>query len=191
MGLDMYLKRKKWIGTQYQYKGREFEGIVSIKLNGKEIPIDFNNIDTIVESAAYWRKANAIHRWFVENVQRGNDDCGEYNVSLEDLENLLKLCKKVKKKAIIKDGKIECGYSFDKDGNKIPHYVDGKYIENAEEIAKILPTQEGFFFGCTDYDQWYMQDIDYTIETLSKIIKEEKKLNKEHFYSDFTYHASW
>jgi hypothetical protein len=22
----------------------------------------------------YWRKANAIHRWFVEHVQDGNDD---------------------------------------------------------------------------------------------------------------------
>ena len=189
MGLDMYLKRKKWIGSQFGW--RNFEGIVSIRLEGREIPIDLNNIDTIVESAAYWRKANAIHRWFVENVQKGNDDCGEYTVSLEDLENLLKLCKKVKNKAIIKEGKIKCGYSIDKEGNEIPHYVEGKYIENAEQIAKILPTQEGFFFGGTDYDQWYMEDIDYTIERLSKIIKEEKKLNKNHFYSDFTYHASW
>ena len=29
----------------------------------------------IVEKVAYWRKANAIHKWFVDNVQDGEDDC--------------------------------------------------------------------------------------------------------------------
>ena len=26
---------------------------------------------------ASWRKANAIHKWFVDNVQDGVDDCGD------------------------------------------------------------------------------------------------------------------
>ena len=36
-----------------------------------------------------------------------------------------------------------------------------KHPEKAEEL---LPTQEGFFFGTTDYDEWYFNDIQDTIE---------------------------
>ena len=37
----------------------------------------------------YWRKANAVHNWFVDNVQDGNDGCKHYWVSKEDLQKLL------------------------------------------------------------------------------------------------------
>ena len=40
-------------------------------------------------NCAYWRKVNAVHNWFVENVQRGEDDCGEYYVSHDKLKELL------------------------------------------------------------------------------------------------------
>lgn len=43
---------------------------------------------------AYWRKANAIHNWFVTNVQKGEDDCDTYNVSVEQLVELKNLCVK-------------------------------------------------------------------------------------------------
>jgi hypothetical protein len=36
----------------------------------------------------YWRKASAVHGWFVEHVQDGEDNCGEYAVSLEQLYDL-------------------------------------------------------------------------------------------------------
>ena len=45
-------------------------------------------------TCAYWRKANQIHRWFVDNVQGGNDNCGEYYVSQEQLQELLDLVKR-------------------------------------------------------------------------------------------------
>ena len=50
---------------------------------------------TIFEQVGYWRKANAIHRWFVENVQDGDDDCGTYEVNKEQLEELKALCESV------------------------------------------------------------------------------------------------
>ena len=37
----------------------------------------------------YWRKANAIHKWFVDRVQDGEDNCSEYEVTLKQLEELL------------------------------------------------------------------------------------------------------
>lgn len=167
MGLDMYLIRKKYIGAEYEH--RNVKGEIKITINDVELPIDFNKISYIDEKVGYWRKANAIHKWFVDNVQDGVDNCQSYYVSTEKLEKLLELCKKVKKTAKVKDG----------------------IIENVEEIEEILPTTDGFFFGSTDYDEWYMQDIDYTIKMLGQILREEKKLNEQGFYSDFEYSSSW
>lgn len=48
---------------------------------------------SIEVTCAYWRKANQIHKWFVDNVQNGSDDCGEYYVSQDKLIELLALCK--------------------------------------------------------------------------------------------------
>ena len=44
-------------------------------------------------NCAYWRKANQIHKWFVDNVQDGNDNCGEYYVSHDQLKELLTTCR--------------------------------------------------------------------------------------------------
>ena len=42
----------------------------------------------VAVTCAYWRKANQIHAWFVDNVQQGEDNCGEYYVSHEKLKEL-------------------------------------------------------------------------------------------------------
>ena len=47
---------------------------------------------SIFHQGAYWRKANAVHAWFVDNVQKGVDDCGYYDVTTEDLEKLKSIC---------------------------------------------------------------------------------------------------
>lgn len=171
MGLDMYLIRKKYVGAEYKH--RNVKGKIEITINGKVLPIEFDRVSYIEEQVGYWRKANAIHKWFVDNIQNGEDDCKNYYVNIDNLEELLNKCKEVKEKAIIKN------------------MVDGEYIENADEIADILPTQEGFFFGSTKYDEYYMKDINYTIELIEKLLKEEEKLNKLDFYSEFEYSSSW
>lgn len=173
MGLDMYLSRKKYVGAEYTH--RNVKGTIYITIGDKQLPIEFDRVRYIEESVGYWRKANAIHNWFVENVQDGVDNCGNYYVSTEQLQELLDLCKKVKKIAKVKDGKNE----------------EDRIIENEEEIEELLPTQDGFFFGTTTYNGWYMQDIDYTIDLLKRLLKEEKELNKLGFYSDFEYSSSW
>lgn len=141
--------------------------------------------DTIFTEIAYWRKANEIHNYFVEYVQHGVDDCGTYDVSKKQLEDLLYKCKEVERIAVLEKSKVVNGYTFE-NGKKIPMYEDGEVIANAEEVAAILPTQGGFFFGSTDYDKYYMEDIKYTIDILEKILAE----------TDFDteavcYHSSW
>ena len=48
------------------------------------------------EEIGYWRKANQIHKWFVDKVQDGIDDC-EYHheVTEEDLDELINTCHEV------------------------------------------------------------------------------------------------
>lgn len=94
MGLDMYLKRKKYIGAHWEH--RNVKGSIDITINGHKCNIAFDKISEITEQFGYWRKANAIHKWFVDNVQDGVDDCKEYYVEEDDLKRLLDTCKKVK-----------------------------------------------------------------------------------------------
>lgn len=140
---------------------------------------------SIIEQAAYWRKANQIHNWFVENVQDGKDDCDCYEVTKEQLEELLEICMKVKLASKLVKGKVNNGYTF-KDGVEIPNTEDGEYIEDPTIAMKLLPSQSGFFFGSTDYDQWYMGDIDYTIEKILEILR-TTDFDKEIVF----YRSSW
>ena len=123
------------------------------------------------DGVAYWRKANEIHRWFVENVQGGEDDCESHEVSREDLERLLSICKEVKAASRLVPGKICNGQSL-KDGEWVDNIEEGEVIEDPTVAMKLLPTQSGFFFGGTEYNEWYMQDINYTIEVVSRALDE-------------------
>lgn len=91
MGLDMTLIRKTSVNSC-------FSSITVDDIQGQGIDhICPSQIKYVVEEMAYWCKANAIHNWFVENIQNGKDDCNEYDVDKNDLENLLKLVNKVLK----------------------------------------------------------------------------------------------
>jgi hypothetical protein len=96
MGLDMYLEKRTDVRLwNFQKPEEQFE--VVVKKGGVTYP-KFNpeKVSTVVEELGYWRKANQIHRWFVENVQGGVDNCGEYFVPISTLEKLLELCLAVK-----------------------------------------------------------------------------------------------
>ena len=126
----------------------------------------------IIEQVAYWRKANAIHDWFVNNVQDGEDDC-EYHdeVTQEILEELLCVCETVLESSKLIEGKIENGYHYNDNGEKVYNYEDGKYIEDPRVAKALLPTTEGFFFGGTSYDEWYYEDIKYTANKIKEILE--------------------
>lgn len=58
----------------------------------KDVATDIYGVNVEV-TAAYWRKSNQIHKWFVDNVQGGNDDCGNYYVSKDKLKELRETCR--------------------------------------------------------------------------------------------------
>lgn len=88
MGLDMYLYAKRYF---LPYGEEAKDGNVIKDISGlSKFSEDDSTVEVIVQ-AMYWRKANQIHHWFVQNIQGGNDDCGNYYVNdavLIDLKNI-------------------------------------------------------------------------------------------------------
>ena len=95
MGLDMYLTKETYV-KQWEHQTDEERHEVSVKKGGEVHPtIQTNRISGIVEEVMYWRKANAIHGWFVDNCQDGIDECQKTYITKSDLIDLKELCEKV------------------------------------------------------------------------------------------------
>lgn len=95
MGLDMYLSARKYV-SGYDFdkepEKQAYAEVLSVSgLTNSDIKFG-NPSATIVMSVGYWRKANAIHNWFVENVQGGVDECQRAWVSREQLAELKQAC---------------------------------------------------------------------------------------------------
>lgn len=152
---------------------------------GLDMTLYGKNSDGSLTEVAYWRKANAIHKWFVDNVQDGIDECQESPVTREQLNELLAVCHEVIKSAKLIDGHVyngsHCGP--DTNGKWVDDYIEGKVISEPELLERLLPTQNGFFFGNTGYDQNYFQDIKDTINFLQKALTLE--------FKEFVYQSSW
>ena len=190
MGLDMYLSKKTYV-KNWKHNPPEDKISITVKRGGKKHPtIDPSKITYIQEEVGYWRKANQIHNWFVQNVQEGVDECQEAYVDPEKLRELYQTCLSIRENCKLEKGKVQAGYTFNDKGEKIYDYVDGEVMTNPEFAEEILPTGAGFFFGSTGYDQWYMQDINNTIEML----EEELKKIDEPFkgcHAEYYYRSSW
>lgn len=97
MGLDQYLHAKKYLSTMSVVSpdGNQLEDAVeAVGLNLSDLDSEYPSA-TIGVKVGYWRKANHIHGWFVNNVQDGEDNCREYEVSREQLAELRSLCQQV------------------------------------------------------------------------------------------------
>jgi len=145
MGLDMTLSAKRYLW------GHGFESLRQSVAKVLDIPEGFEAKEVLVE-AAYWRKANQIHNWFVKNVQDGKDECQTVWVSREQLQNLIDACKEV--------------------------------LADHSSAESLLPTQSGFFFGNTEYNEYYFGDLEYTVTMLEKALTLDTEW-------EFEYHSSW
>ena len=125
MGLDMYFYAKRHlVGSEYADEKDKNKNEEVRKLFPEMFKTD--NLDTIEVSfeCGYWRKANAIHKWFVENCQDDEDDCRMVYVEREQLKELLNICKEVVAKTKLVNGKLIQSTSFE-NGEEKPNYIDG------------------------------------------------------------------
>jgi hypothetical protein len=89
MGLDMSLMAKRYLN--HSSESAELDKIANAFL---DLPSGYE-IRCIEVEAVYWRRAWPIHRWFVENIQDGEDDCAGYHVSHSKLQILLNLVREI------------------------------------------------------------------------------------------------
>lgn len=162
MGLDMYLVRKEGF---YVGNPKAPEHTKLVEALGNLVDADKGSISiTVDQEKMYWRKANAIHQWFVDNIQDGEDDCKEYHVTYQDLARLKDACDQV--------------------------------IADPDLAEELLPTASGFFFGNTEYDEHYIEDLKYTSFHIDEILKSVsweilKDSNSEVLNSNYYYQSCW
>lgn len=128
MGLDMYLEKRIYVGANYKHNN--VTGRISLKRGDKKIKVKLNKVSTIIEEVGYWRKCNAVHKWFVDNVQNGIDDCRDYYVSYDNLETLGNLCKRVVKEKNPELLPSSSGWLFGSTEYDEWYYKDLKYTSN-------------------------------------------------------------
>ena len=161
MGLDQYLTAKKYV-SKFDY---HIDGDASITQEFQDLlPMGTPDITrygsaagiTIEYPVGYWRKANAIHNYFVQTLGEGVDECQEMYVPRETLSDLRERCQDV-----IASSDME---------------------QMAKEVG--LETVSGFFFGDTEYGDWYKEDLKLTVEICDFVLAlpEEYSLH---------YQASW
>ena len=146
MGLDMYLKGSRYISSWKEGEKELGEKIAQI------VGQEGMTVNTVEMEVGYWRKANAVHQWFVKNVQNDVDDCKSYWVPREKLLELQDVCNQV--------------------------------LADVTLASSLLPTQGGFFFGNLEYDEWYMENLEITLQNIQKALSLPEEW-------DIEYQSSW
>lgn len=147
MGLDMYLTKRTYV-KNWDHQSPQERHTVTVT-GPAAATIQPDRVSEIIEDIAYWRKANAIHQWFVTHCQDGVDDCREVFVPIEQVRELVKTCA-----YIVGIAERQC--------------VDWHKI-----AAELLPVQSGCFFGTTAYDDDYLDTLRATVERLTPFLDED------------------
>jgi len=146
MGLDMYLKGSRYIPSWKEGEKELGEKIAQI------VGQEGMAVNIVEMEVGYWRKANAVHQWFVKNVQDDVDDCKSYWVPRKKLLELQDVCNQV--------------------------------LADVTLASSLLPTQGGFFFGNLEYDEWYMENLEITLQNIQKALSLPEEW-------DIEYQSSW
>jgi len=192
VGLDMYLKADHYCPGGFEHvressieqaDAARFDAILSAFGTGYEEHRNrYPEGDSLVVSfkVAYWRKANAIHSWFVRNVQDGKDECQRSYVSREQLTELIDACRRILETVVQGDPETR------EDAFVGSYQVFPNLTMDLKLAREILPTESGFFFGNTEYDEWYVTNLESTVSQLEAAMNDS---NNE--LASFYYQASW
>jgi hypothetical protein len=163
MGLDIYFhktKRSEW--NEVKSKIEAFNELPEEEQakqyeNETHPTSDFEPVDI-----GYFRKVNFLMEFF--NYE-GN--CEYQEISKGELEALQEACLEVSKMKPTKVEYIKAEHKWDTDR------VETVLSEaDQERCAEILPTQAGFFFGNTAYNQWYLDDVKEVLAWVTGVLKE-------------------
>lgn len=148
MGLDMYLEARKYVSKIDNKATTDYDNPVlteNYKMVLELFPENANEYSDFAGAEVslnigYWRKANAIHGWFVENCAAGVDECQPIHVNPDKLRELRAIAE---------------------------HLLENR---TEAEARKHLAPAQGFFFGTYEIDEWYWNDLERTKKILDKAI---------------------
>jgi len=175
MGLDMTASRRLCV-KQWDHQRKNERFTVRVTKGGRAVSgIQPSCISVVEEEVMYWRNAHHIHRWFVDNVQGGEDNCATYDVEWESLESLHSVCEKVISASKLVVVKAIVHAPSDKEHpNGRSLSLDVKMINDVSVAAKLLPTKSDFFFGSDEYDEDYLNDVKATAMWAARMIADHK-----------------
>ena len=140
MGLDMYLYRREYIsGWDWNDNPKEMKMYSDIlEYTGAERCVGSPHAQVEI-CVAYWRKANAVHKWFCD-LDGGRDECQSIYVTKENLIELRDLAKSVIEQPAMAESTLptQSGFFFGS------YDYDDWYMEDmkntVEQIDNVLAT---------------------------------------------------
>lgn len=151
MGLDMMLYRTRYLHTA-NYIPDDRREVVTLRKGNVDVPL--TNPVYLKEEILYWRKANQIHHWFVQNVQNGVDDCKEYEVSLDDLRKLRDLCNQALADNHLAETLLPPQRGFFFGSTEIDEFYFDKLRRTVESLDQILSTKDDCYFTYSYRASW-------------------------------------
>jgi len=143
MGLDMYLSAQTYLDNSRRDPPERKAAYQQVMATvGIESFTPANSIPflTIRICVADWKNAYHIHRWFVEHVQNGKDECIETEVYREQVQELADLCKQLLRS------------------------------KDCRQAAKSLPLPDGFSLEDADTVEGYWRHLEATAEQLETVL---------------------
>lgn len=120
------------------------------------------------EEAIYMRKVNCVRKWCAENLENFEDN-GLTNFPKEKFKELIGTMRKTIIEAGLSNiyGYYQCiqdGWFEDENWDlykEVRFFLSAQ--ENQEKVIEVgerlFPTSSGFFFGGTEYNEWYVADL--------------------------------
>ncbi len=168
MGLDMYFSRRTYVSSFRSTRdadgkwGERDVNNMELKFDDADLShINLKNVRYIEELFGEFRKFNALHAYVVDNFGGGKDECQIIYLDIDDIIQIQEVLSLVKESLSIGDKVI---------------------------AGQTLPPSEGFFFGSTDIDEWYENDVKEAVEVFGKVIEEHSIVGHN---ASYTYQASW
>lgn len=147
MGLDMYLSKKTYV-RNWSHNDKSQEWGISVKRGGEKYEaIQPKRITYIVEEVMYWRKFNALHKWFVDRCQGGEDDCRDAWVDSAVLDELLVILKRIDENHSLADELLPVAEGFFFGSTR----YDEWYYEDIKNTIKFLEKEIAEEEGSGDY----------------------------------------
>ena len=129
------------------------------------------------------KEVNEIRKLFPEMFKSGNLDSVEIGFEVGYWRKVNHIHRWFVENC--QDGRDECQNSYvSRDKLKELLVLCEEILKDKETAKDKLPSQEGFFFGGTDYDKWYFKDLKNTIKIIKRCLKLSDKW-------EFIYRSSW